>query len=208
MSIFDTRMLKRNIKILKENKNITQAKLAEITGMSQSNVSKALNENEKKCFTLEQVFSIAAHFNVSIDDLCGNTVSKPSSGPRAIAQFISNAIEQGTAEYTHIEKDVDIFEMSYADPYPNYNKEAATLEYPAFYFPNYWDDNTRKKYEESFHKNYKENRYAVNDTGNMPLNEYFRKFIVVYELYNKGELPEDAYRIIIKDYLSQLKEVY
>jgi transcriptional regulator with XRE-family HTH domain len=48
--------------------NITQQKLSKILGMSQSNVSKALSLNDKKCFTLNQVVGIADHFGVSIGE--------------------------------------------------------------------------------------------------------------------------------------------
>ena len=71
MPIFDQNILKRNIKELLKNKNITQQQLAQTIGMSQSNVSKALSEGDKKCFTVEQIYSIADHFGVSIDWMLG-----------------------------------------------------------------------------------------------------------------------------------------
>ena len=73
MSKFNRDILNQNIEIQLKKKNINKSKLAEILGMSQPNVSKALNPNKKKCFTLEQVINIADYFNVTIDSLVGST---------------------------------------------------------------------------------------------------------------------------------------
>ena len=48
MSKFNRDILNQNIEIQLKKKNINKSKLAEILGMSQPNVSKALNPNEKK----------------------------------------------------------------------------------------------------------------------------------------------------------------
>ena len=45
MQKFDILILKRNINSLLKNKGVTQQQLADVLGMSQSNVSKALSEN-------------------------------------------------------------------------------------------------------------------------------------------------------------------
>ena len=72
-------MAKLNILILKENvrnllitNSMTQQEFANIMGMSQGNVSKALNPENKKCFTLDQIILISHYFSVSIDKLVGN----------------------------------------------------------------------------------------------------------------------------------------
>lgn len=59
MSELNFQLLEENIRMLLVKNNITQQKLAEIAGMTQANVSKALNRNEKKRFTLDQVYRIA-----------------------------------------------------------------------------------------------------------------------------------------------------
>ena len=66
MSFYNTDILIRNITQLMKDNGITQEKLADILGMSQPNVSKALSLRDKKCFTLDQVVGIAEHFGVSI----------------------------------------------------------------------------------------------------------------------------------------------
>ena len=206
MPHFHPETLKRNIKDLLENKNITQVQLAEILGMSQSNISKALNENEKKCFTLEQVYNIAAQFNVSIDSLCGNnTPELASTSPRAIVSFISRALEQGDAKYTTVEIEEDVFEMDYnARPYPECVNEKRMIKYPAFYFPDYYDPFEGCEDQEDYEDRYSEVRVTGNDTRNVRVNEFFRKYLPILKLFKKKELAEDAYRIVLTDFLNRL----
>ena len=59
MSELNFQLLEENIRMLLVKNNITQQKLAEIAGMTQANVSKALNRNEKKRFNIDQVYRIA-----------------------------------------------------------------------------------------------------------------------------------------------------
>ena len=56
-----------------------QEDLAKIAGMSQPNVSKALSDTNKKQFNLDQLFRIAQHFGISIDELVGNTTANVAS---------------------------------------------------------------------------------------------------------------------------------
>ena len=65
-------ILKGNVRRLLELSSMTQQQFADIVGMSQGNVSKALNPENKKCFTIDQIFIISQYFGVSIDQLVGN----------------------------------------------------------------------------------------------------------------------------------------
>ena len=86
-------MLQENIRRLLKKHDLTQSELASIAGMSQGNFSKALNPEEKKQFTLEQLYRIAQHFCVSIDELVGNKAAKEAStSPRAILAFITQLL--------------------------------------------------------------------------------------------------------------------
>ena len=90
MSNYDNDILIQNVRKLMEDNNITQQQLADILGMSQSNVSKALSESDKKCFTLDQVVGIAKHFRVSIDMLVGNyRAQNRDISPRACLLYTS-----------------------------------------------------------------------------------------------------------------------
>ena len=53
MSNYNTDILIENINRLVTENGMTQAQLGEILGMSQPNISKALNKNDKKSFTLD-----------------------------------------------------------------------------------------------------------------------------------------------------------
>ena len=104
MSELNFQLLEENIRMLLVKNNITQQKLAEIAGMTQANVSKALNRNEKKRFTLDQVYRIAQYFEVSIDSLVGNPAENSAgTSPRDAFRFITKFLSAGklrTAELT------------------------------------------------------------------------------------------------------------
>ena len=54
MSEWNHGLLVENIRELLKNNSMTQQQLADITEMTQANVSKALNPNDKRSFTLER----------------------------------------------------------------------------------------------------------------------------------------------------------
>ena len=102
MQNYDTNILIQNIKRLMRDKNVSQQKLAEILEMSQPNVSKALNEKDKKCFTLIQVIGIAEYFHISVDELVHNKKSAHiSTSQRSVAQFIALLFESGV-QFLHL----------------------------------------------------------------------------------------------------------
>ena len=85
MSEWKHDILVENIRALLKRHDMTQQQLAEITGMTQANVSRALNPNDKRHFTLEQVICISQHFGVPIDELVGNKVPQDAAtSPRAV----------------------------------------------------------------------------------------------------------------------------
>ena len=91
MSELNFDLLQENIRELLKKHDLTQRELAEIAGMSQGNLSKALNPDEKKQFTLEQQYRIAQYFGVSIDELVGNTVpAEITTGPRSVLSILSS----------------------------------------------------------------------------------------------------------------------
>jgi len=93
MSELNFELLQENIRALLKKHDLTQNALAEIAGMTQANVSKALNRNESKQFTIDQVFRIAQHFGVSIDELVGNKSAETSkTSPRAMLVFLPTAM--------------------------------------------------------------------------------------------------------------------
>ena len=74
---YDINILKRNIKKLMKEKNITQKELAQKIGCEQPRVHSALDTNSSACFTIPQLVSISYYYNISIDKLIGlDTVKK------------------------------------------------------------------------------------------------------------------------------------
>lgn len=78
MSNYDIAIMKKNINKLIADKNITQSKLAEIAGTSQSRVSKILNLETSDCFTIQQLVAIAQALHVSTDSILGIKVHEKS----------------------------------------------------------------------------------------------------------------------------------
>ena len=114
MSEMNKELLKANIRKLLEERGVTQAELAEITGMSQPNVSKALNPKDKKCFTVDQLFAIAQHYGVSIDELVGNKAPNEfATSPRAALAFITKLLCESKLRHTTVEVEEWVYEYEY-----------------------------------------------------------------------------------------------
>lgn len=88
-------ILKRNIiNLMKDHKpEVTQGKLGEITGLSQSNISKRLSEKDKSCFSLVQLISIADYFEVSLDSLIGRNLDDMKQKKATMQDVISALFE-------------------------------------------------------------------------------------------------------------------
>ena len=208
MPKFDYIALKKNIKILIKNRNMTQQQLAEVLGMSQSNVSKALNDDEKKCFTVEQLYDIAEHFNVSVDELLGrHTGESTPGGQRGIGAFLAAVLSSGDGKCTRVKVKETVFDPYHAHYGPEImNREDPENEYWALYFPNYWNPSEEAKSEEEFHQLMAEATAAGNETLNLALNTFLQKYLEILRVYQKGEISKEAYEIVLNDYLSKLKE--
>ena len=208
MQKFDVLILKRNINDLMRNKGIKQQQLAAVIGMSQSNISKALSEKDKKCFTVEQIVSIADYFGVSIDWLLGfKTAQKMETSPRGIAAFVAKLLESGIARSTRGTIPEVVFE-SYLNShgFQDSRQENRKIEYPMLYFPNYWypQDITDDEFEQD--ELMLEAQQTGNETKNVALNSFLDKYLAILDLYKKKQLSEEPYQIVLKDYLSQLEE--
>lgn len=71
MRSYDIDMLKKNIKSILEDRNITQTELGRITGINQSRISAVLSGKTADCFTVQQLADIAIALNMSVDSLMG-----------------------------------------------------------------------------------------------------------------------------------------
>jgi len=213
MSFCNTDILIRNITQLMKDNGITQEKLADILGMSQPNVSKALSLRDKKCFTLAQVVGAAEHFGVSIDQLVGNTAPKSlETGPRTVARFLAGVIESHDARYTTIEVEEEVFDVKtvynvFNGPELKTEQVTKKVSYPAIYFPDYWkvpfpEDNS----DEEAMALLSEAQQLGNGSRMIPLNDFLRKFIQIFEIHEANGVDDDAYRTVVDSYLGKLRE--
>lgn len=208
MSNFDNNILKKNIRILMENNDITQSKLCEAIHISQPNLSKALNENENKQFTLEQVYELAEFFNVSIDSLFDRNIGSSAKNMRRnICSFIASSFESRHVKIQKIEISEPVYQLDHDTSSFEYLGSNETRTYPAIYFPSRYDPSTECINTDNF---FSETDY-VSQCGNfLPdnsrINSFINKYIKIYEIYKRGDLPEDAYRIVLEKYLNDVEE--
>ena len=208
MQKFNIDILKGNIRDLLKNNGVTQQQLADVLGMSQSNVSKALNEKDSKCFTVEQIFGIANYFSVSIDWLMGfETAQKMAIGPRAIAAFVAALLEKGLLKSIPVTIEEDVYTVVYNSlGFPDSENEQQEVTYNALYFPNYWYPKDTAKDDFELERLGDEIIQSGNQNRNCFLNSFLEKYLAILPLYRKQQLSEEPYRLILKDYLNQLEE--
>lgn len=206
MSELNFELLEKNIRLLLEKKRISQQQLAEIAGMTQANVSKSLNPNEKKRFTLDQVYRIAQHFGVSIDSLVGNTPTVSSTSDiREAFLFIVKFLcagnlrtEEMTITETVYEPSYDQFGSGECTPYDKENV------YPVFFFPDYKRFSDYRLSEPEEMDLHMEFCAWGNDTKFLQLNKILKKMIPLIAQYRDGDIPEEAFQMIVDGYLKQL----
>lgn len=201
-------LLQTNIRNLLKKHNITQVDLAGIAGMTQANVSKALNPKESKQFTLDQLYRISQHFGVSIDELVGNTAAnKAETSPRASLAFITKLLCDSKLRYTTIKVPEWVYEFEYdGGSYPECRGRQKDIDYPAFYFASYQhlEDYARSILsDEDIHFEFVS---VGNGTQFQQLNEVLKKFLPMVKLYRETEIPDEAFQMVLNGYLEQLPE--
>ncbi len=199
-------MLIQNINQLMQNNGMTQAKLAEILGTSQSHVSKSLNFKEKQCFTLEQVVGIAQHFGVSIDWLTGNTATASKQTPRSIARFLTGIFENHDASYSTIEVEEEIYTPSDDIYSQDCSIERKKIAYTAIYFPSYWKVPTPHSPDDEAWGAISLAEQAGNDSRMRPVNDFLRKYLQIFKVHEEKGVDDDAYQVVVENYLSKLRD--
>jgi len=202
-------VLQENIRSLLEQHDMTQDDLAKEIGMSQSNVSKALNRDNSKQFTVEQLFRIAQYFKVSIDVLVGNTAAEEASiSQRAIFRFITDLLRHRKLRTTTVVVEETVFE-----PYINHHgcmdcdQVKRELEYTAFYFSNYLgleDYPPLSEYDlDDLRLDF---NMSGNESGNRQLNDAFQSIVPILKLYCEEKIEVEPLEMILKGYLEKLPE--
>lgn len=196
MNNFDINILKKNINTLMEKRGTKQKELAKYLEMSQPNVSKALNEDDKKCFTVEQIFRISNYFKVSIDYLVGNRTVFVAETNREIAEMLVKLIETGAVSFSEIEMEERVLPSDNERPYIEECNVPVT--YHALYFRNYWmpeGDDIDGSQSLTI-------QMRGNATNNSPINKFLDALIKLYDMFKRDELPEEAYRAAVQGIFS------
>lgn len=208
MSELNYNILSENIKSVMKKNNVTQQQLADITGMSQANVSKALNVNDKKTFTLEQVYKISEHFGISIDELVDNkSVLSSYTSPKALLLLLTKLLCDGSIIPTEIEIKESIYEpITDYRGLPDCFIENKNIKYIAFYFTNYFNYDgidLSEQEKENLHFEFCSNG---NETNYVQLNAVIKKIVPLITLYRRNEIPDEAFQMVLNGYLQQLTD--
>ena len=208
MSEWKHNMLVENIRALLKHHDMTQQQFAETIGMTQANVSKVLNLNDKRQFTLEQVVRISQHFGVPIDELAGNKVpTETAHSPRAVLTFLSSLLCSAKVRATTVTEEEMVYEQYInSHGYPDCNRVKKEIKYPAFYFPNYWRVRDFAFCEPECDEVDWEFCAGGNETKFMRMNEILETIIPIVRLYRGKEIPAEAFQMILDGYLSELPE--
>lgn len=207
MSELNFELLQENIRLLMKNKGITQNELAEIAGMTQPNISKALNPNATKQFTIDQLYRISQHFKISIDELIGNkTVEENTISPASVLTFMIKLL---CAYKVKVVKIDDVEETVYT-PYmsgdlPDCSIDQVPCSYNAFYFPNYLDISPvlSEQEREDLHFEY---MYCGNESNFKTFNEVFETFLPLIESYRRGDISDEIFQMVLKGFLEKLNK--
>lgn len=207
MSELNFELLQENIRALLKKHDLTQNALAEIAGMTQANVSKALNRNESKQFTIDQVFRIAQHFGVSIDELVGNKSSETSkTSPRAMLALLTTLLCNANIRFTDITEEELIYDLFESDGILDCRRIKQKVEYQAFYFPDFMRPSDYAKNEQEYEDTDMEFCCTGNYSKYQKMNEVLKKLIPMIKLYRETEIPDEAFQMVLKGYLEQLPE--
>lgn len=205
MPKFDNDILLRNIKFQMEKSHETQKQVADAIGMSQPNFNKAINGVDSKLFTLEQLYNISQHFNVSIDRLMSNDASW-SLSTVDICKFLVKLIENDVAVFT----DCELSETVYGpDPIfpevPGDYKHVEENHYNGLVFNIYREEFSDCKTDLEVQARLAEYRDAGNAYYKQTaINEFIKNYLDVFKLYKQGAFSKEIYEAAVDGLLQKV----
>ena len=210
MPNYDKSILFRNIKEYMNINHITQISLADRLGMSQPNISKALNVNDKKSFTLAQIIDISDYFKISVDKLLGRDIEENFSlSLRSIAKMLVRLIENDDIRFIEspVEEDAYELEFDYEEMTERvaYNKK--TVNYKCFYFPLYWSIPNDIPYHDQQELYYERNQVG-NGSRHDKTNSFIDTFYSIFLLYKQKMLNEESYKTVIESLINNLPDYH
>ena len=206
MPNYDRNILKQNIKALMANNKMTQQQLADAIQMSQSNISKSLSEGAKKSFTVEQVYAIAEYFGVSVDWLLGYKTNRSVSiDLRSLGEILAKLLLKGDAKCQKISVEETVYAFTDDGYGPEAEPKKQNIEYSSIYFPSYMYAKENSTFDEWTEFDMTA-RVLGNESRFFPLNNFLNKYLQILKIYKSGDLSEESYQVLLKDFLNQLPE--
>jgi len=207
MRDYDNEILKANIEKLRKDNGLSQTEFAEIAGVQQSRISKLLGNDGGARFSIEQIYNIAKHFNLSIDYLVTGAEPNPTSSTKQICEVLVHFFDEHWLEHTTLERVEDCFYPVYVNGYPDSKHEHMKEKYEALFFPNYWHLNPDRDYTyDEMDELQSEMHQVGNDLQhNMAINRFLKAYIPVHELHASGKMPDDAYKYTVQSLLDSVK---
>lgn len=208
-------MIINNINKLLANKGWKQIDLSKNTNIPQPHLSKALNNNEKANFTLEQLIKIADVFEVSLDFLLGRSQLNPRNdipSNEDIFKFFSLLLENNIISC----KTQDIEEKAYIPTntpdyfsYP-YDESNLTNKYKIFYFSNYQhllSSEEFEKLDETQQDNLITDAHLCGTffPRNAELNNLFSYYDKLYDLKKNSDMDDEIYQTALQARLDKLE---
>lgn len=207
MCEYDNEILKANIRKLRDDSGLNQDDFAAIAGISQSRLSKLLGNDKGNRFSVDQVYKIASHFNVSVDYLITGAEPKPTSSTKQICEVIVHLFDDHWLDHVDHSREEDAYYPVYMNGLPDTDHERLTIKYNALFFPEYWYPDPNREYTEDEMDDLRCETYQVgNDLqSNMAINKFLKAYIPVHELHSAGKMPDDAYNYTVQSLLNSIK---
>ncbi len=198
---------KLNIIAEMDKRNYKQKDIMRITGMPQANVSRALDTENKKMFTIDQLYKLADDFDVSIDELLGRNNKSVNAAPslEEISSFLVNLFETGHLRHCKhtvketVPEDTMVYIPEYDREEPSIDYVEKDFEYDALYFSN--SRSPVRTYKINSDDDHSGSLY-----DNQEINIFLAHYLKIFDLYKDGILPKDAYDFVVKGYLENFKK--
>lgn len=205
MSDFNYDIIIKNINNLMKDNSVTQNMLSQNTGISQPQISKALSENNKAQFTLEQIVRISEYFKVSIDSLIGKEEKKTKKRitNKEICIFLKELIENKLISIIELNIDETEFRRDVPDDIESaHSPHGVTTKYISFYFSNI-DQNVCSTLPEDIQIDFY-TKYGNKNIRNVEINEFIEFFLAMYEIHKNNNLKTELYETAIQDRIDKL----
>lgn len=178
-----------------------QKEISEIMNCSEGTVSKYLNKNKKDFPTVEMLYRLAQHFDVSLDWLVGNssqqkTVTSPS--PREVCKMLLSIYNSNSpflfGQYTATES---CFMPSYETGDITHDIKKNT--YISLYFPKWREPTNEDEYECAYQLGNESSLAAC-------INLFLSRLKKISGMLQEGNLTQEMYDILLNNYLNDVPE--